>query len=334
MDFAKVYRACTRTQALSRGLKSVEACLERETADYIKIEEAQVNGFWTIHGYRVTTLDGTAFFPKNLSEVPSSSGLVWQREAFSSVDIVVPPYYAMGFLGEHAAGIIAAVTQAEKFELGDKMLFEMYPPDGLAQLIEGIWSGRRTFDQFHSQLVESSKAYCLGLYSVAIVGLLPCIEGIVRQLGVASGIDVGDDVSIRMLCTVFRRLQQKEIDMMMDGYDWYPRNEITVSFLDRFHERVQMFESVSNYLKSRLYVHTNSAPEYLTLNRHGISHGFFHGYATPVNYLRLFNLLSALSFAATMVEGKGSLMHPGPTPESEVLTNCLLKCAALNHLIL
>src|SRR5437868_2000294 len=111
MDFAKAYRACKRTQALPRGLRSVEACLER---------------------------DGK--------------------------------------------------TQEEKMRLGNSMLMEMYPPDGLAELIYGVWSARKTFEQFHSQLVESAKAYCLGLYSVAIVGLLPCVEGIVRRLGVLSGI--------------------------------------------------------------------------------------------------------------------------------------------------
>ncbi|MGY2325873.1 hypothetical protein ACW9I4_00485 [Pseudomonas sp. SDT2931_S440] len=255
------------------------------------------------------------------------------RESFSSADIVIPPYYAMGFLSRHAVRIKDAPSHVDKLKCGDQMLLEMYPPDGLAQLIDGVWSARNTFSQFHSQLVESSKAYCLGLYGVAIVGILPCIEGIVRRLGVASGVNVEEAVSIALLTKVFRKLQQKEIDMMMDGYDWYPANEINVSLLDRFHQRVQMFESISSYLNSKLYLYTGAAPEYLTLNRHGISHGFFHGYATPENYLRLFNLLSALSFAAAMVEGKGSLMHPGTTPESEALTVCLFKCVALNNLI-
>jgi hypothetical protein len=333
MDFAKIYRACKRSQALAKGLKAVEACLERESADYVKVEEAKVDVFWPIHGYRITTLDGTAFFHKGLSEIPKNAGLTWIREIFLSADIVIPPYYALGFLSRHAAGINSAETHGEKMKLGDVMLFEMYPPDGLAELIDGVWSSRKTFDQFHAQLVESSKAYCLGLYSVAIVGLLPCIEGIVRRLGVVSGISVDEDVSIKTLARVFRKLQQKEINMMMDGYDWYPISEITIALLDLFHERVQMFESISRYLNAKLYLHTDSAPEYLTLNRHGIAHGFFHGYATPENYLRLFNLLSALSFSAAMAEGKGSLMHPGSTAASEVLAASLLRCADIKQLI-
>src|SRR5438105_2844775 len=103
MDFAKAYRACKRTQALPRGLRSVEACLERDGAIYIKVEEAKVDIFWPIHGYKITTLDGTAFFPRGLLEVPKNSGLSWMREVFLSADIVLPPYYGMGFLSKHAA---------------------------------------------------------------------------------------------------------------------------------------------------------------------------------------------------------------------------------------
>lgn len=333
MDFAKAYRACKRTQALPRGLRSVEACLERDGAIYVKVEEAKVDVFWPIHGYKITTLDGTAFFPRSLLEVPKNSGLSQMRDIFSSVDIVLPPYYIMKFLSGHAVKILAAKSQEEKDSFGNAMLMEMYPPDGLAELIDGVWSKRKTFEQFHSQLVESAKAYCLGLYGVAIVGLLPCIEGIIRRLGVLAGISVEDAVSIKTLVKVFRRLQQKEIDLMLDGYDWYPSAEITVGLLDHFHERVQMFESISIYLNAKLYLHTDSAPEYLTLNRNGITHGFFHGYATPENYLRLFNLLSALSFSAAMVEGRGSLMHPDSSAESEALTTILLRCTAIKHLL-
>lgn len=74
MDFAKFYRACKRTQALGKSVKAVEACLKRESAAYIKVEEAAVFAFCQIQGYRVTTLDGTAFFPRNLSALPKNSG--------------------------------------------------------------------------------------------------------------------------------------------------------------------------------------------------------------------------------------------------------------------
>ncbi|MFG0680434.1 hypothetical protein ACF8GB_07885 [Pseudomonas sp. xss_4] len=311
-------------------MKSVAACFERENACYVTIEATKVDGFWPIHGYRIVTLEGTAFFPRDLTEIPSQTGLNWHREAFASVDIVTPPYYMIGLLSFHASSINSANGQLGKFECGDRMLREIYTPQAIAELIEGVWSKRTAFKPYYDQLVESSKAYCLGLYNVAIVGILPCIEGIVRRLGLASGIRVDSEVSINNLVKVFRRLQQKEVDSMMDGFDWFPASEINISLLNRFHERVQIFEGISNYLKMKLYLYTKNAPEHLTLNRHGISHGFFQGYATEANYLRLFNLLSALSFADIMVEGQGSLMPPGSSPESELLRARLSLCVAMS----
>lgn len=331
-DFAGIYRSCKRSQALGKGLKAVQENLQRMGLEYVSVVDARICAFHTIDGYKLTTLEGTAFFPSQpLASV--NSGVAWMRASFAEADIVVPPYYQMGFLHENAGKILKATTHAEKMSLGSEMLHYMYPADGMAELICGVWSKRRTFDEFHAQLVEAAKAYCLGLYGVAITGLLPCIEGVVRQLGVLSGVPVEDSVSIRVLTKVFRKLQRRELVMMLDGYDWYPESEITVSYLDGFHERVQMFESISSYLESKLYLHTDSVPEYLTLNRHGIAHGLFKGYATKENFLRLFNLLSALSFAAAMAEGRGSLMHPGSTVESAELTASLKKCEAISSLI-
>ncbi|MEE4675322.1 hypothetical protein V2K57_11690 [Pseudomonas alliivorans] len=333
MDFAKTYRTCKMSRALARGLPAVLECLERQRATYISVEDATVDVFSPIHGYRVTTLDGTAFFPKNVLEVRKDSGLVWMREGLSTADVVLPPYYALGDVSRWTSLIISAKGHDGRMKAGDAMLMEMYPFDAIAKLVIGVWSKRKTFDLFHDQLVESAKAYGLGLYGVAIVGLLPCVEGIIRKLGVLAGISVRDAVSIHTLIRVFKHLQRNELAHMFDGFDWYPPSEINVGLLDGFHERVQMLESIATYLNSKLYLHTDSAPEYLTLNRNGIAHGFFHGYATQANYLRLFNLLSSLSFAAILVEGSGSMMFPRATAESDVLNASLIKCSAMKSML-
>lgn len=326
MDFAQVYRSCKRTQALSRGIKAVQENLDRIGVKYIDVKPAKIETFRAVSGYRYTTLEGVAFFPVIPIDVPKGHGLSWMRSAFSSADIVVPPYYAMGYLDRWAKKITEAGDHEEKIAVGDAMLADMYPADGIAELVTGVWSARATFEQFNSQLVEACKAYCLGLYSVAIVGLLPCIEGVIRKLGMTAGLAVEDSVGIRQLSKVFQKLQRRELEVMLDGYDWYPQSELNIGLLDHFHERVQMFESISAYLQTKLYLHTDGAPEYLLLNRNGIAHGLFSGYATKSNYLRLFNLLSALSFAAVLAEGSGSLMHPGDSPESNSLTLKLRKC--------
>ena len=325
MDFAGVYRLCKKTQSLKRGLKSVKACLANLNVQYIAVEEVDVSIFAVIKGYRFTTFDGTAFFPCDLTSVQVNSGLLWMKDALISADVVLPPYYSMGFLEVYAARATSAATDQERAEIGDEMLRLMYPSDGLAEIICGVWANRETYKSFRQTLIESAKAYSLGLYSVAIVGLLPCIEGVVRTLGVMVGLRVESSVNIRQLLKVFDRLKAKELSMMFDGYDWLP-SDLNVKFLSNFHERVQMYDGISDYFLKKLYVHTEAADSSTSLNRHGIAHGLFHGYANKENYLRLFNLLSALSMVAAIAEGNGSLLHPGPTEESVGLTHQLEIC--------
>lgn len=333
MDFSRAYRKCRSTQALKRGLASVESCLAQSSSEYFKVEEYSLKTFRDIHGYRVSTADGAAFFPKDLSSIPPSSGMSWMGVAFSSVDIVYPPYYAMGFLNAFGKRIHDAPDSDSKCAIGEEMLFAMYPADSIAQLICGVWGKRKTFEPYIDQLVETAKAYQLGLYGVAIVGLLPCIEGILRRLGTLSGGAVEKSVDISSLLKVLRRLKVRELEQLVGEFSWYPRNELDVKYLNRFHERVQMLEATEVYFRDALYKHTDSLPSYVVLNRHGIAHGFFDGYATAGNYLRLFNLLSSLSFAAILVEGRGSLLHPGETEASKVLTGVLARCLGLRKLV-
>jgi hypothetical protein len=325
MDFAAVYRLCRRTQSLKRGLKAVRACLSNSSVSYIAVEEAEISIFATIKGYRFTTLEGTAFFPSDLAEVPISSGVLWLKAALVRADVVIPPYYQLGFLTKFAHRVVAAETDEESVEIGNEMLRLMYTSDGLAEIICGIWARRQTYESYTQTLHESAKAFSLGLYNVAIIGLLPCIEGIVRELGLKVGLKVESSVSIRELLKVFDRLKAKELDMMFDGYYWFPP-EINSKFLGRFHERVQMYDGISDYFAKKLYQHTSEVDDLGSLNRHGIAHGLFHGYATKENFLRLFNLLSALSMVAAIVERRGSLMHQGSNEDSIQLTKRLEIC--------
>lgn len=333
MDFAKAYRKCRNTQALKRGLASVESCLSQFSTEYFKVEEYSLKTFRDIHGYRISTVDGAAFFPRELSSIPPSSGMSWMGAAFSSVGIVYPPYHAMGYLNEFAKRIYDAPSSETKHSIAEEILLAMYQEDGIAALICGAWNKRKTFEPYIDQIIETTKAYHLGLYGVAIVGLLPCIEGVLRRLGTLSGGSVEQSVDITSLLKVLRRLKARELDQLVEEFVWYPENELNVEYLNRFHERVQMLEATEVYFRDALYRHTNALPPYVVLNRHGIAHGFFDGYATAGNYLRLFNLLSSLSFAAIFVEGRGSLFHPGETAESKILTNTLVKCSAIKQFV-
>jgi hypothetical protein len=327
MDFSKAYRKCRRTQALSRSRAAVTSCLQTITSDFFKVEEVSIHDFVSIDGYKVTTLEGVAFFPKDLSAAKKTQGLQYVADACRSADLVIPPYFRVGFLFA-AAKVINDASEDDKQIAGNAFLRSLYTHSDIAQLVTGVLAKRSAFQPYHQQIVECVEAYALGLHHVAITGLLPCIEGLVRQLGVDFGLSVKDDVSIRSLVNLFKRLKKSEVELMFDGYSWIP-SEINITLLEHFHERVQMYESISAYMLGRLYLHTDVAPVHLTLNRNGISHGFFTGYANAGNFLRLFNLLVLLSFCAVRVQGTGSMMHPGETEESIKFQKLLEACEML-----
>lgn len=326
MDFAKAYRQCRRSMSLGRSIKAVESCLHRGKHKFDNLQEAKLSCFQDIHGYKIVSSGKSAFFPRDLSEVKAGSGLSWCRDTFASAEIVLPSYHNYGFLSEYGRKILESKSPEEKYIYANNMLLEMYTPPRMADLICGAWSQRVTFAQYQEQLIEAVKAYCLGLYGVAIVGILPCIEGFLRELGKHVALPVDDAVNIETLLKVFNQLKQKELKRLVAGYDWYPERELTVDYLGRYHERVQILESIEAYFRGYFYGHTESLPSHVVLNRHGIAHGFFKGYATPSNFLRLFNLISSLSFAAILVEGRGSMFHPGVTTDSEALALSFTKC--------
>ncbi|UWF46928.1 hypothetical protein NYP20_16385 [Pseudomonas sp. N3-W] len=325
MDIAAAYRLCFRTQALKRGLRAVQGCLSKQSERGWLVEETAIDVFHKVEGYRVSTPDVIAFFPKNLSVPVAHSGLVGIRDDFLSVDIVVPVYYQMGMLDKLAFKIHRASTIEEKLKIADAGLIGMFDCESLAALVEGVYRKKRTMNKYADQINESIKAYFLGLHGVAITGLIPCVEGIIRTMGNDIGLSVGEKVDARSLLRVFKKLKQQEVDSALDGYGWYPE-QMNVAFFERFHERIQMLGNVVIFIETALYQHTSLYTRETLLNRHGISHGLFEGYASVANFLRLINLINSLSAAAILVEGCGSFFHPPVTEESKKLAWNYRRC--------
>lgn len=80
-----------------------------------------------------------------------------------------------------------------------------------------------------------------------------------------------------------------------------------------------MLGNVVVFIEAAHYQHTSLYTRETLLNRHGISHGLSEGYASAANFLRLINLINALSAAAILAEGRGSFFHPPVTDESKNL---------------
>ncbi|MDR3411940.1 MAG: hypothetical protein P4L87_13520 [Formivibrio sp.] len=325
--FRKSYRCSVRTHALAKGIEEVRKCVfkalastavDAESRAYaIDVQEVTLKNFIDIPGYRVTVDVESAFFPKNLQSTDRISGLGRMRSAFLLGDVVLPPYYQMGFLSPAAAAIEKASNPEDREALTSELLKSMYNESGIANLCLGVFKKKRAMAAFYGYIVESVEAHVLGMHRAAILALIPCIEGIIRNIGADIGKDIPDEISKMDFISVLTEVQKRDIRETFQSYNWVPDELISIPIFDRFHERVQMLESIKFFIDSSLYLDTRHYKNATGLNRHGIVHGFITEFASEANYLRLFTLLSALSVVCILTGDNGSLFFPAATPESE-----------------
>jgi len=239
--------------------------------------------------------------------------------------MVLPPYYQMGFLLPTAGAIEKASSSADREALASELLKNMYSVSAIADLCLGVFKKKKAMAAFYSYIVESVEAHVLGMHRAAILALIPCIEGIIRNIGTDIGKTIPNEINKKDFLSVLAEVQKRDIRGAFQGYDWVPDELMSIQIFDRFHERVQMLESIKFFIDCSLYMDTRHYENTTGLNRHGIVHGFITDFASEANYLRLFTLLSALSVVCILTGDDGSLFFPVSTPESEAWARWLSK---------
>lgn len=325
--FIKLYERCYQQHALANGQETVRGCISGLVTAPFAVEEQKIQSFKDIHGYRVTLNGESAFFPRCLKEIDGQNGLARMRLAFLQVDLVLPPYYQMGLLSTSAAQIDLLTSAEEKEKFAHDLLTNMYSEDSIASLCLEVFKHKKAISPFYDYIVESVKAYYLGLYRAAIITLMPCIEGIIRNIGDQVDIPIRDEISKVSFLKVLTMVQKRDIRSgVYAGYDWVPDEAMDIGLFDGFHERVQMIESIKFFIEHSLYEHTSQYKKETRLNRHGIVHGIISDFHSQANYLRLLTMINALSVASIIAGDPGSLFHPDITPEAAALGEYLKKC--------
>lgn len=231
-------------------------------------------------------------------------GVYHHRAALHKLDIVVPPYVPFGRLDNYA--VIIDSAQSEDLELvATGILSDIYDLPHISRLVGQVFAQKASYLPYIKQIEECVKAYCLGLFNVAICGLVPCIEGVLRNLCLSVGKGGVGSINREDLLGAVDELINRQRKELVDGYDWYPDAEMNREFLDGFNEIVQVLKSVEWFVKERLYEHSSRAGGSLPINRHGLLHGFISGSGSQLNFLKLFNFMAAVSFVAVFIDGGG-----------------------------
>jgi len=175
---------------------------------------------------------------------------------------------------------------------------------------------------FYNHILESIQAYYAGLYKAAIITLIPCIEGVIRNIGGYVGKPSQDIINRKEILDILKKVEIQEIrNNFLNDYDWFPEDEV-ISLLDNFDERIQMIESLRYFIEKSMYHDTRSenySPSSNILNRHEIIHGLIVDFDSPINYLKLIVLLNALATISIIAGDPGRCSLPIINPEAKVL---------------
>jgi hypothetical protein len=233
----------------------------------------------------------------------------WLASRFKEVDWLVPPYLNTAFLNNLAHAIEVAPPH-QRLQIMQSILSNAYGPDYLADMFLERYSKIIHIRDFKQHVGESIKAYFSGYKLVAIIALVPVLEGIVRKIASSHGRDIGDGTK-----------------KLNDEFEAFVDREIRSPHC--FGERVVMLEGLRNFVRDRLLERTKNYSGLNELNRHGILHGIYGNFGEEMNFFRLITLLDLLCFAVCLEKG-GSGFPPEPTPESAKLADHYKRLRALS----
>jgi len=203
VDFQKLYRKCLRQSVLGKSSDELQLFL----GNYLIVNDYTVNSSTLIRGYSIQSENCRGFFPKQaVSELSTASGLTYVRKQFRKVDFIIPPFMKRDNLD----------CFCEKIKTSndlEKLAFEYFSVFYNKSLLENchieIYRKCIDFKDYDTQIQEAIEAYHFGLHHVAITALLPCIEGILRNIGLKVGIDCADHITKNQLVSILEKTKKK-----------------------------------------------------------------------------------------------------------------------------
>jgi hypothetical protein len=322
LDFPALYRKCLRQNKLKCTTEEIQNFLDN-TRSMLIVSDHTITSFIDFKGLKIQGEDCVGFFPKeSAASFYRPSGINFIREQCLKADFVLPPFMKMGFLSDFAQSI-ATTTNIE--HVAEDYFPRMFNLESLSALYVEMYAKNSDFEIYRDQIKEAIEAYCLGINKVAVTALLPCIEGIIRTLGLKIGLRCSEHVSLHHFVDILEKIQKSVINKVFTGFSWVPNDYRKVALHDCTNEQVQIIESLIYFLKNALYKNTTEYQGSTNLNRHGVLHGLIADFSSHVNFFRLITVLNALYICSLLTGSSGSFFHPPSTDSSRALETRLLK---------
>jgi hypothetical protein len=229
-----------------------------------------------------------------------TNGIERWATIFKSVDLLIPPYLAMG---DEISPLAAALEHApldQKPTVLELILEKLYDERFLSKMLLGLYSKIIFVSDFKVQISEAIEASFAGLHHAAVATMLPVLEGVVRKNATAAGRDVGSGTKKII----------DELDRALEKENQSPY---------KFQERVVMLEALRDFFDEKLLKNTALYVGMDEFDRHGILHGIFGSYGVKLNFYRAVTTLNSLCIVITCLHGGFSMNPPVETSASLML---------------
>lgn len=231
------------------------------------------------------------------------------KKAFNSVGWFIPPYVTLGFLTLIKDAIESGTPFGQPHL--EAALAAAYSPENLAAMVCERYPATPYVKDYARTIAEAVEAHHLGLRHVAVIGLMPVIEGAGRRLA--------DSRSVRAptMKSLFPNL----------AHDC--KKEVVAKKIGDTQEVISMFESFEEFTGGYLYINSDLYPLDDKTNRHGTLHGAYadSDFGDPIGFYKAIGSIDFLCLVASL-RAPVSWLAPNRTTASQRLAHYYRTCMA------
>jgi hypothetical protein len=229
------------------------------------------------------------------------------KKAFNSVGWFIPPYLGLRFL-TRVKDAIYRTTPFDQTHL-EAALAIAYSPEHLAAMVYERYPKTPYVKDYAQSIAEAIEAHHLGLGHVAVIGLMPVIEGAGRRLADS------------------RSVKAPTMKSLFPNLALDCKNEVVKRNIGDTQELICMFESFEEFTGDYLYIRSDLYQLDDKTNRHGMLHGAYadSDFGDPINFYKAIGSIDFLCMVAAL-RAQMSWMAPNPTEGSQRLAHYYRTC--------
>ena len=242
------------------------------------------------------------------------NNLDYFKDQFNKVGWFIPPYVSIGFLDQLAKKINDSENNYSQDQL-ETMLSLIYSPEHLASMSLYRYPTVPFVKDYSKTISEAIIAHFSCLDHVAVLGLMPVIEGV----GISLAEEWEIEVSGKSAKNIFSDLVEAT------------KKYVAEKNLGDVGQVISMLDSFRNYAREHLYINSNQYHFEDKTNRHGLLHGKFsdRDYGSPLNFYKAIAAINFLCFVASF-KAPVSWWASDLTDESKKLAKYYYDCLVLS----